>query len=276
MPALNRGGGAPVIRMPGAILADPTSAVALQLRRDFITQFLTICPDTRLLLVPLPTDTTTSTSVDRNARTVTYDATIASRIGVVGSATSVSYTAASSQYATIPDAANLSFGDGTNDSPFSIVVWQNQTTATATQVLLSKRDTGASAEEWVLYNDTNSLELALYDNSAGPAAIIVDATALATGSWLNIAATYDGSRANSGMKLYSAAALLTVTPSVSGTYVAMENLASAVMISGEQPSSKIRPFNGLLGPIALVAKELTIDDLWALKQLGNGYLGLTL
>src|SRR5688500_10685499 len=96
-------------------------------RAAFIVRLIGILGDVRLLWLPKAADTTTSITDDPSFRTVTWDATVASRLSSLGRGTSQSFVAASSQYGTTPDTADLSFGDGAADSAFSIIAFANVT-----------------------------------------------------------------------------------------------------------------------------------------------------
>lgn len=255
------------------------SLSGIQKRQEFIHDFLTIAPDTRLLWLPVGSETTTSTDRSRNARVITYDATVAGRYSTLGSGLSVSFNG-TDQEADTPDVAALSFGDASVDEPFSIVAWVNQTATTGIKEILTKYDitTGLTKREWRFFLDAaEKLNLVLYDESVPANIGRLYNTALATGSVLFVAGTYSGSILSSGVKLYSAAALIDDTDVASGAYVAMENTASLVRLGFSQGAAAgVNFFPGSMACVALVAGALDADELHALKLLGNGYFQLTL
>ena len=92
-----------------------------------------------------------------------------------------------------------------------------------------------------------------------------------------MAVTYDGSGAEPGIRIYKDAALSTLVSDSSGTYVAMENLASLVRLGMEQGAAAQANFwNGKLAFVLLCAKQLAQDELWAIKAAANAYYGLSL
>src|SRR3990167_8361400 len=125
----------PLIRSPWGRVALPGTSVGDQKRDEFIHDFLAIVGDCRLLWLPRNTETTTSTTVDRNARTITYDATIAARKSPLGSGVAVTFDG-TDQEGDTPDTANLSFGDGAADLPFSVLALIKPTEAAAVQTIL--------------------------------------------------------------------------------------------------------------------------------------------
>jgi hypothetical protein len=90
-------------------------------RASFRAALMAILGDTRFLWMPRPTDATTNeTDETFPGRTITYDATVVERLSKLGLGYAQSFTAASSQYGTGVDTANMSFGNATVDVAFSI------------------------------------------------------------------------------------------------------------------------------------------------------------
>lgn len=265
------------IVIPGANqLAPPGSPLGNYLRDEFIAAVLDICGKVETLWLPKLGNTTTTTESSQKARVYTYDATIASRIGVQGSGLSVSFDGISNE-ADTPDVASLSFGDSSNDSPFSIVAWLNQTATTGVKQIFAKYDTAGTLREYAFYLDAaEKLNLELYDESTDGTLIRRYNTALATGSVLNVAATYDGLGVQGGIKLYSAAAQIDDTNGSGGAYTAMENLATVGRIFSSGSGTPAEYFSGTGHCIIVVRGALSVDELWMLKAAGNAYFGLAL
>ena len=117
----------------------------------------------------------------------------------------------------------------------------------------------------------------LYDESAGAKIGRAYNTALASGSQLFVAATYDGSRASTGIRLYTAGSRVDDTDSNNLTYTAMENTASLVRLGFSQGASAgANFFQGSMSLVALSGKALSREEVWSLKALCNGYFGLSL
>ena len=139
----------------------------------------------------------------------------------------------SSDYFVVPDRDNLSFGDGTNDKPFSISAWVNMDDAT-NFIIASKGvyNTNGEFRFGVLSND--KIYLILFDESIADSAIgrRYD-TALTSyeGQWIHLIATYDGRGGNAaydGMNIYLNGNVVDDVNYNVSTYTAMENLGADV------------------------------------------------
>ena len=139
------------------------------------------------------------------------------------------------KYFTVPDANDLSFGNGVTDTPFSITGWVNLTTFLRAGII-GKYATGA--REWALdFNGDSKLEMVMYDESAG--SYIVSGLTSAptnTNTWNFIAGTYAGDGLETGIIVYYNQTTGTVR-ATSGTYTAMENSTAAVEIARLDPST---------------------------------------
>lgn len=248
-----------------------------QLREQFLHDALTILGDTRLLWTPKPTDTTTSLDESLTGRTLTHDATIAARLGSLGLGYYTTFNG-TSQYATTPDTANLSFGNGTVDSPFSIVALVNVTDSAAQRQIISKEAGGQL--EWAFQISTaDLLQLRMDDQSAGVQVVQATNSAITQGAFVLLGATYSaatgGATAASDVTLYQNGVSLAATPVNNGAYVAMENGTSTVDI-GSWLTHTGNYFLGSMAFVALCQTNLSASDHWALKRLINAYFGLSL
>lgn len=234
-----------------------------------------------LFWLPSITDTTTSTTVDRNARTVTWDATIASRVSELGSGVKVTFNG-SSNYGSIADAAGLTFGDGATDQAFSITALVNQTASAAVKQIITKMDTttGNTKREWEFtLTDAEKVQCDGIDESAGAQVGRAYGTALSTGSWLMLTMTYDGTRANSGFKIYSADSQIDNADNSANSYTAMEDTAATVLIGARTGTDGAGSnfFQGSMATIFIArGKVLSIDELTTLKHFINSYHDLSL
>ena len=252
-----------------------------QVDRDFDATLLELLGATPLLM-RFDKSGTTLTDRSRHARTLTWSEELSSfdtSPAELGSGYRVHFNGTDEE-GDIPDADGLSFGDGASDGPLSIVAIVNQTATAGIKTLLSKYDvtTGSNKREWWFYLDASEkLVLELYDESTGARIGRLYNTALASGAELFVAATYDGSGASTGIRLYSAASRVDDTDSNSGVYTAMENTASLVRLGFTQGASAgTNFFKGSQALVALTGKQLSEDEVWALKGHCNGYFGLSL
>ena len=274
--------GAPVGMIPRA--GSPAGDMA---RDSFYADLLKLFGDTRLLWVPEPTETTTSTDRSRNARTITYNESVVSFDAVpevLGAGTAVNFNGTDEE-ADTPDVDALSFGDSVLDSPFSVVVLCNPDAVTDELVhLLSKWDNSdgsSQLREWrVTIDGSGYPTIELYDESANAYIGRQDRTALTVSTWVMLTFTYDGSRSNTGLRVYVDASRLDDANVTSGTYVAMETLATVVNLAtmkdtGATPATS-GEFDGKIALAAVIARQLQPDNIWAVKELLNAFYDLEL
>jgi len=159
-----------------------------------------------------------------------------------------------SSYIDCGDSDSFSFGDGTNDSPFSISVWVNMDVATRFRII-NKYNIN-NPKEWLFaVGGDNTLRLNLYDNSNQNYIGKKSASTLTSyeGQWIHLACSYDGSSSVDGVKLYLNGSRLGETDNSSGGYVAMENSTQPVLI-GHQGNDYA---NGKIDEVAVFSRELT-------------------
>jgi len=262
---------------PHSAVPSPGTPAGDQARDRFLSGLIDILGDARFIWLPKITDTTTSTDESRHGVTITYDATVASRISVQGSGVYVDWDGDNDE-ADTPDVANHSFGDGVVDQPFSVVILCNPDTDTSVQSLISKMNS-ATVDEWDFsITVTNSYpRLELMDASGSVSIAREDQTAIGTSDTL-LVATYDGSGDEGGIRIYKDG--VRVDDASAGTtplsYEAMEDGASLVRLGARYSSTQEQFYNGKKGLAAITGKELNIDEVDALGHLVNGFYDLAL
>lgn len=173
-----------------------------------------------------------------------------------------------------PDVDGLSFGDGTRDEPFSVVVLCKPDANDAIMRLVAKRES-TSADEWSLSLDSDGkVTIYLVDESRSANLSSTGPTGVGT-AWALVAAVYDGSGAASGLTLYQDGLKVAASFSGSGTYLAMENVAARLHI-GAMYAAKQNFFDGQIALVGVSAKAHSANDIWAIKELCNSYFGLSL
>jgi hypothetical protein len=273
-----------IIRSPHTIRRAGTPAGDQKLD-EFAASMLDVMGTPELLWTPQMGDTTSATELSRNADIITWDATVASRLGTLGSGLRQNFDAVDDE-GDLLDSADHSFGDGAVDEAFSVfaLVEADDATPTADANILTRwnEDSDAELREWRFnLSSTNGYpRLLLYDESANAFIGREDQTALTVDTWTFICVTYDGSGASTGIRIYVNAARTDDANVNNGTYVAMEDLNTVLSI-GHSLSAAASPvaeefWDGDMALIGLCRKELTIDEIWMMKSFINGHFDLTL
>lgn len=167
----------------------------------------------------------------------------------------------------------LSFGDGTTDKPFSIAAWIYKTASSPNRIITSKYDltTGSEAREWKFQLNSDKLHFVIYDESANKKQVVESDDDLADGAWYYVVGTYDGrggADADDGMNLYvnGSAVDHNHTGSDTSGYLAMENLATKVLISGQYDTNgdASSQWDDKIDSVALWGSELSATSISAL------------
>jgi len=167
------------------------------------------------------------------------------------------------------DNDNLSFGDGSTDSPFSISTWVklNITYNSTSASLIEKIESTEYEFALLFYN--SKIYFALYDSVLSTRVVRYYNTGLSSYSnqWLHICATYDGqggSTAYNGMKVYLNGTQIDDTSWTTGGYTAMHNTSANVFMSGERYK-----LNGNLDEASIFNSELSASDITAIYNSGT-------
>ena len=182
----------------------------------------------------------------------------------------------SDEYLSTPDHDDFSFGDGSSDNPFSLVAVVKIANATAGNSLISKYNAYTANREYHLFIETNGyLSLQLWDESDDTYIGRYEASVFPQDQWVVIVATYDGSSSAAGIKIYRDGVRVDDTDYVSGTYVAMENLAAEVAIGYYTFGTGVKRWllNGEATWFAITGKELSADEVWSLTQRLKAVIG---
>jgi len=167
-------------------------------------------------------------------------------------------------YVDCGDNDNLSFGNGTTDSPFSISAWVNMTDASKFRII-SKY--ASSNQEYLLATDsTDKIVFTLYDDSKGGTISRKYNTALTSfeGQWIHLAFTYSGNSLNSGLKIYLNGTQVDNLDNGTGSYTAMENTTQPLEI-GKLTTSYA---NGNIDEVAVFNSELSASDITTIYNGG--------
>ncbi len=174
----------------------------------------------------------------------------------------------------IVDHADFTFGDGTNDSPFTVGAWINPTTASAgaRKSIFCKQDETAVVREWMFeLNNADKLSIKFYDESTNAwmgKTKSVAAPIGTTAAWYFVVTTYSGVGDSTGIKMYINGAEDTVFASFDnqvGTYTAMEDTATKPTIGFiQQGGAGNYFFKGAMTMVFVTGTELNAA---AVKEL---------
>ncbi|MFC1710148.1 DUF2341 domain-containing protein [Patescibacteria group bacterium] len=159
----------------------------------------------------------------------------------------------------------VSFGDGSDDQPFSVSSWVNMDDATSFIVFHKGDKSGTTPHEWYFGTEGNDkIRLRLYDSASGQATMETSDLAITSyeNQWAHIAATYDGSESNSGITLYLNGNEVTSTGSVSGSYTAMHSTDEPLFIGAFMPDNVTWKLfaDGEIDEAKIYNYELTADQ----------------
>ena len=191
------------------------------------------------------------------ASNLTYEVGFVSKRGVFNGSTSE---------IVVPDAADLSFGSGGVDLPFSISHLIEFDDLTTTWYI--GKDAGGTSREWLigLFGDRLSIYLINADNS-GRLQAGAPIGSVTAGVGMHIVFTYDGSKTVGGIKCYIDGVNVALTDASTGTYVGMSNTTAELYIGSSEWIAGDYFLNGKVDEVILWDKELTQTEITALVAL---------
>ena len=169
-------------------------------------------------------------------------------------------------YISVADADNLSFGNSTSDSPFTLALWLNS--GTSGHVRMITKGVGTPQEYAFTAGSAGTPSLTLYDGDVTKRIQITSQTALTQGTWQHWAVTYDGSGSHANSKIYLNGSAVATTPGGAGTYVAMHNTSTPVNIGRHNIISGGTTYQtfteGKMDDVAIFSKALTASEVSAI------------
>ena len=195
-----------------------------------------------------------------NGSLYNFPATIPYTTGPFGFAdTALTFT--TNDYIDIPDAAELSFGNGTSDEAFSISAWVNMTDASNFKILSKGVYNTDNGEYLFTIESDDKIKFYLFDNSAPAYVGRVYDTALTNyeGQWIHLVGTYDGrggATAEGGINIYLNGNVVDNANDKTGTYVAMENLTHAMWIGRYSTNYS----EGSIADVKIIKRELGAQE----------------
>lgn len=246
-------------------------------RRAFVESIRQTVPGLRVLWVAGGNDGLTVQD-SAQSRPITWDGVVSTRMTAQGHGYLQTFNG-TSNFGSSPDTADLTFGNGLLDQPFSVMALANITNAVALRALVAKFNGPAVQREWEMFAQTdNTFQLTLRDETAGQSIFRVSSGLIATGAIHLYAATYDGTggaTAMNGATLYVDAAVFASTATNQALYVAMADHTQPLEI-GSQNSGAASWMSGSMGFVLVAAGVLSATQMLAIKAQVNGYFGLAL
>ena len=162
----------------------------------------------------------------------------------------------------------FTFGDGTNDSPFSMSTWvrtaSNPTGGDGTRFITQANPSGTGISVLFSINSgSGKFELQIRDLSNDW--IGIESTVASGNTWYHVGCTYDGTKSYTGIKLYLNGSLETSTSNISsGSYSAYLNGGYQLVIGGllyNTTINKYNPLGTLQDDVAIFNAELTASEM---------------
>lgn len=180
-------------------------------------------------------------------------------------------------YLSTPDTDDMSFGDSSNDSAFSIGGWIQVVLDTANKSIITKWDTttGSELREYILQcKSDETLVLSQYDESVNKIVTRTTNSALSAG-WHFIVVTQSGTGGATAMDtatIYVDGVVVASTAANDASYVAMENSTVTPRIGCYKGASADTDFfTGDMGRLFVTAEALSAATIWKIYEKTRGF-----
>ena len=175
------------------------------------------------------------------------------------------------------DPDSLSFGasptgDIANEPAFSFSAWVKPTDLSSNFVILSKAADYGTPREYSWYIQTNGKpKLFIYDYDWGNWISLELNSAISTDLWTHVCATYDASRAPSGITLYVNGVSGSATVGSNGSYVAMHNTVASGTIGRAYYNDTDEVATGFIDELALFTGSLSAAEVLEVYNSGRPF-----
>ena len=162
----------------------------------------------------------------------------------------------STDFIDIADSEDMSFGDESIDSPFSVAAWVKLSDVTTSGILAKG---SLAAREWLFGIDgADRLTITCHDDNVANKINIASNTTMTSNQniWTHVMATYDGGGAYTGMTLYIDGSSIVATNGSTGSYTAMHNQSEGAVI-GRIFTDSGNYTTGLMADIRLYDAEMS-------------------
>tara|TARA_R110000824_G_scaffold93691_1_gene226500 strand:+ start:900 stop:2318 length:1419 start_codon:yes stop_codon:yes gene_type:complete len=168
-------------------------------------------------------------------------------------------------YVAIADTSELSFGNGTVDSAFSISAWIYVVDATTFRII-GKCAHDSGGMEWAFLTDSaDDLRLVLYDATTSHYISQKADVVFPENQWVHVACTYNASGAASGIILYQDGVVSASTAVDIGSYTALHSTSAAIEMGRLRYSSATTDYSdGKIDEVSIFDKVLTPAEVTSL------------
>jgi len=157
----------------------------------------------------------------------------------------------------IPDAANLSFTDGTNDLPFSISFLVTHNALKANDQYINKDGIG-TFQEWDMNYEAGQFSIRLFQQNWNIYISKKYTFTRVIGDTYHVTATYDGSKTADGIKLYINGNSVGVN-NIAGTYTGMIAGTNKMSI-GHYEGGTAQILSGKIDEVSIFNKALSVGE----------------
>jgi len=133
-------------------------------------------------------------------------------------------------YVDCGDNNNLSFGDGSTDSAFSISAWIKPDDSEKFRIVFKYNATQSLREYYFQIAGGQQLQVGLYDASNLGSLARNGVTTIPENVWSHVAMTYNGNGSNTDIRIYLNGSPDNGSTAGSGTYTAMNNTSEPLLI----------------------------------------------
>jgi hypothetical protein len=175
----------------------------------------------------------------------------------------------------------LTFNDGTdlNDIPFSMGVWVKFNSVSGYQLVIAKSDYGYNRREFLFFTNSDSkihfnlMKSNDYNSRIGR----YYNTVLTTGIWYNLVTTYNGSKLESGIKIYMNGVRVDDTTDSVGTYPGLSTTTTPFCFGTDwnRYPTQGNKLSGLYGTAQMYRRELTASEVLQNYNAQKTRFGLT-
>ena len=168
-------------------------------------------------------------------------------------------------YVDCGDNDNLSFGDGSTDSAFSISAWIKPDNNEKFRIVFKYNATQSLREYYFQVAGGQKLQVGLYDASNLGSKSRNGVTTIPENVWSHVAMTYNGNGSSTGIKIYLNGSLDNGSTGGGGTYTAMNNTSEPLLIGEYNGGTSA---DGEIDEVAIFNTALSAVDITNIYNIG--------